>query len=380
MKKNNRSHFKIKALNKEKILNNLSKDFLLFNIKQTDRYIEFDSNKEDGEKIETILLKNNVKELSVKHKGFKLKTLLKMWGVIVGLILGLCAYCFQYFFIFKIEVWGCENLSDKELIFFVENQLNSKFRYFINTKEIEIAVKNNFEKVSSVSIAIVGQSLIVSINEAVLPNEMEGEFSPIISQYDGLVTDINLVQGTCNVQVGDIVQKGDVLVYPYIYDADGEQMAVQPKAQIQADVWIKSEDVFYEYLIKEERTGRKIVCSEVSLFNLIIYSNTKENSFDNYESEVESYYLTKNNILPFIYKKYTFYETKTIEINRNFEEEKDEVIEKLRAKSLISLSENEIIKDEKCSINNAGGIYYLSYTITIEKDIGEGYGYQFPQS
>lgn len=380
MKKNNRSHFKIKALNKEKILNNLSKDFLLFNIKQTDRYIEFDSNKEDGEKIETILLKNNVKELSVKHKGFKLKTLLKMWGVIVGLILGLCAYCFQYFFIFKIEVWGCENLSDKELIFFVENQLNSKFRYFINTKEIEIAVKNNFEKVSSVSIAIVGQSLIVSINEAVLPNEMEGEFSPIISQYDGLVTDINLVQGTCNVQVGDIVQKGDVLVYPYIYDADGEQMAVQPKAQIQADVWIKSEDVFYEYLIKEERTGRKIVCSEVSLFNLIIYSNTKENSFDNYESEVESYYLTKNNILPFIYAKYTFYETKTIEINRNFEEEKDEVIEKLRAKSLISLSENEIIKDEKCSINNAGGIYYLSYTITIEKDIGEGYGYQFPQS
>lgn len=380
MKKNNRSHFKIKALNKEKILNNLSKDFLLFNIKQTDRYIEFDSNKEDGEKIETILLKNNVKELSVKHKGFKLKTLLKMWGVIVGLILGLCAYCFQYFFVFKIEVWGCENLSDKELIFFVENQLNSKFRYFINTKEIEIAVKNNFEKVSSVSIAIVGQSLIVSINEAVLPDEMEGEFSPIISQYDGLVTDINLVQGTCNVQVGDIVQKGDVLVYPYIYDADGEQMAVQPKAQIQADVWIKSEDVFYEYLIKEERTGRKIVCSEVSLFNLIIYSNTKENSFDNYESEVESYYLTKNNILPFIYKKYTFYETKTIEINRNFEEEKDEVIEKLRAKSLISLSENEIIKDEKCSINNAGGIYYLSYTITIEKDIGEGYGYQFPQS
>lgn len=380
MKKNNRSHFKIKALNKEKILNNLSKDFLLFNIKQTDRYIEFDSNKEDGEKIETILLKNNVKELSVKHKGFKLKTLLKMWGVIVGLILGLCAYCFQYFFVFKIEVWGCENLSDKELISFVENQLNSKFRYFINTKEIEIAVKNNFEKVSSVSIAIVGQSLIVSINEAVLPDEMEGEFSPIISQYDGLVTDINLVQGTCNVQVGDIVQKGDVLVYPYIYDADGEQMAVQPKAQIQADVWIKSEDVFYEYLIKEERTGRKIVCSEVSLFNLIIYSNTKENSFDNYESEVESYYLTKNNILPFIYKKYTFYETKTIEINRNFEEEKDEVIEKLRAKSLISLSENEIIKDEKCSINNAGGIYYLSYTITIEKDIGEGYGYQFPQS
>lgn len=380
MKKNNRSHFKIKALNKEKILNNLSKDFLLFNIKQTDRYIEFDSNKEDGEKIETILLKNNVKELSVKHKGFKLKTLLKMWGVIVGLILGLCAYCFQYFFVFKIEVWGCENLSDKELISFVANQLNSKFRYFINTKEIEIAVKNNFEKISSVSIAIVGQSLIVSINEAVLPDEMGGEFSPIISQYDGLVTDINLVQGTCNVQVGDIVQKGDVLVYPYIYDADGEQMAVQPKAQIQADVWIKSEDVFYEYLIKEERTGRKIVCSEVSLFNLIIYSNTKENSFDNYESEVESYYLTKNNILPFIYKKYTFYETKTIEINRNFEEEKDEVIEKLRAKSLISLSENEIIKDEKCSINNAGGIYYLSYTITIEKDIGEGYGYQFPQS
>ena len=153
-----------------------------------------------------------------------------------------------------------------------------------------------------------------------------------------------------------------------------------PKAEIIADVWVQSQDVFYEYFIKEERTGRKIVCSQVSLFGLTIYSTTNENYFETYQCETESSYLTQNNILPFIYTKYIFYETKTIEIVRNFEEEKDDVIKKLREKSLISLSENEIIINENCSVSGGGGIYYLCYTVTVEKDIGEGYGYQFPQS
>lgn len=379
MKNINYSHFKIKSLNKEKIFNRLSKNFCLLNIKECENYIEFDVNGNEGQKIEKILNENNIKIVSVKHNGIKhnFSKIFKMWGVLIGCVLGI-TFCFvSNLFIFKIDVWGCENLNKNDVVNFVKQELNSNLKKDIETENLEIKLKNNFENISSVSVAIVGQSLIVNINEAVIPEEMQGEFQPLISQYDGLISDIELVQGTLNVKIGDVVKKGDILVFPYTIDADGEQMPVQPKAKIQAEIWIESQETFYEYEIKEERTGRKIECSSISLFGIEIYSNVNNNTFETFEVEKSSQYLSKNILLPFIYSKITFYETKTIEIERNFDDEKNNIIEKLRQKSLIYLSGNEIIVNESCVINESSGVYFISFVLTVEKDIGEGYGYQF---
>lgn len=382
IRKKARSHFKIKSLNREKIFNKISQQFVIYDVKQRDGFIEFEVDESDGEEVEKFLNQQNVKIYSAVHKGLRRKILniLKMWGVVAGLAIGIALYSLQYFFVFKIEVWGCDELNESEVANFVKENMASRFKGNIDTQRLEISIRDNFELVSSVSVAIVGQSLIVNINEAILPDELNGEFEPIVSQYDGLVTEINLVQGTLNVKQGDIVQKGDILVYPYIIDGDGEQRPVQPKAEIFADVWVEKEDVFYEYQIVEERTGRKIECSEVTLFGLVIYSNTNENTFESFESEKTSSYIAENNILPLIYTKYTFYETKTTEIIRNFEQEKDDLFENLRQKTLIYLPENAIIKDEKSSVKEMAGVFYLSYIITTSLDIGEGYGYTVSQN
>ena len=382
IRKKARSHFKIKSLNREKIFNKISQQFVIYDVKQRDGFIEFEVDESDGEEVEKFLNQQNVKIYSAVHKGLRRKILniLKMWGVVAGLAIGIALYSLQYFFVFKIEVWGCDELNESEVANFVKENMASRFKGNIDTQRLEISIRDNFELVSSVSVAIVGQSLIVNINEAILPEELNGEFEPIVSQYDGLVTEINLVQGTLNVKQGDIVQKGDILVYPYIIDGDGEQRPVQPKAEIFADVWVEKEDVFYEYQIVEERTGRKIECSQVTLFGLVIYSNTNENTFESFESEKTSSYIAENNILPLIYTKYTFYETKTTEIIRNFEQEKDDLFENLRQKTLIYLPENAIIKDEKSSVKEMAGVFYLSYIITTSLDIGEGYGYTVSQN
>ena len=382
IRKKARSHFKIKSLNREKIFNKISQQFVIYDVKQRDGFIEFEVDESDGEEVEKFLNQQNVKIYSAVRKGLRRKILniLKMWGVVAGLAIGIALYSLQYFFVFKIEVWGCDELNESEVANFVKENMASRFKGNIDTQRLEISIRDNFELVSSVSVAIVGQSLIVNINEAILPEELNGEFEPIVSQYDGLVTEINLVQGTLNVKQGDIVQKGDILVYPYIIDGDGEQRPVQPKAEIFADVWVEKEDVFYEYQIVEERTGRKIECSQVTLFGLVIYSNTNENTFESFESEKTSSYIAENNILPLIYTKYTFYETKTTEIIRNFEQEKDDLFENLRQKTLIYLPENAIIKDEKSSVKEMAGVFYLSYIITTSLDIGEGYGYTVSQN
>lgn len=382
MKRYNRSHFKIKSLNQEKLFNKICKQFELYNIKQQENFVQFEVDETDADKVEKYLLESNITIEQVKHNGWKrkCKNFFKKWGIIAGILCGIIFYCLQYSFVFRIDVWGCQNIGQQEIVKFVNDQLISNFKPNIDTEKLELELKDNFEQISSVSVAIIGQSLVVNINEAVLPEEMQGSFQPIVSDYDGMITHINLIQGTPNVKVGDIVQKGDVLVYPYVADGEGQVMPVLPRAEIKADVWLSENEVFYEYQIKQERTGRKIECGTITLFGLEIYSNLSDNTFENYESEKTSFYLTQNNILPFIYSKITFYETKTIEIIRNFEEEKVELFEKLRQKALISVAENEIIKDEMVSVKQGGGVYYINLILTVEKDIGEGYGYIFPQS
>ena len=103
IRKKARSHFKIKSLNREKIFNKISQQFVIYDVKQRDGFIEFEVDESDGEEVEKFLNQQNVKIYSAVHKGLRRKILniLKMWGVVAGLAIGIALYSLQYFFVFK---------------------------------------------------------------------------------------------------------------------------------------------------------------------------------------------------------------------------------------------------------------------------------------
>ena len=57
-----------------------------------------------------------------------------------------------------------------------------------------------------------------------MPDEMLGNFLPIIANKDGKITKIELISGTAVVKVGDFVTKGSVLVEPYTIDTSGTKL------------------------------------------------------------------------------------------------------------------------------------------------------------
>ena len=370
----NRTKLKVKGLNQERALNNISKTVNIYNFKRNEQNLsEFEVNFKDSKNIKTLLEKEGLEILTIKNGGFlhNLFEIFKRLGVIIGLAFVVLFYIIQYNFVLKIEVWGESSAECQQVKAFVQDNLQSNFKNNISIEDLEILVRNNFDFVSSVSIAIVGQSLIVNLNPSVLPDEMEGQFKPIVSDYDGLITEINLIQGTLNCQVGDIVQKGDVLIMPYVTDSDGTVYDVEPRADIIADVWIESSISHYDYKIVQSRTGNIITTSQVLLGNLVIYDNSSEIAFTDYESESYTEVLTKNLILPLYLKKTIYYEIETKEIFQPFEDVKETIIQEERQKALIFFDKNDIIINENVTLSESAGCHIVNYTITVSKNIGE---------
>ncbi len=369
----NRTIIKIKGLNQERALNNITRQVKIYNYKREEHSLsQFEVDFKDRTKIKKLITEQGLELLSITHKGliYYLKNIFLRYGIVAGIILTLAFYILQYNFVYKVEVWGVSKEESQEVKIFVEDNMTSNMKSRISTNDLEILVRSNFDFVSSVSIAIVGQSLIVNLNQSVLPEEIEGNYQPIVSKYDGLITKINLIQGTLNVNEGDIVQKGDILVLPYTTDSDGTVYEVNPKAEIIADVWLSTSITHYDYRVEKIRTGKSTTKVEVLLNNLLIYDNNVDIAYKNYEIECYTEELTKNLILPFKIKKTIFYEIEIIEIAQPFEDVKDAIIEEARQKTLIFLEENDIILNEGYTLDEGGGCHIINYTITLSKNIG----------
>jgi len=377
MKKNyfskNRTRFVVKGLNQERILNELVKKVNIYNFKRESYEIcQFETDYSKRKFVKNALSEKGMEIISLSNFGFFsfIKNIFSSYGIIFALILSFLFYSFQYSFIWKIEVYGETIVEERVIKDYVNSILPSKAKGNINTKQLEMLTKEHFKEISSISIAIVGQTLVLNINEAVLPEEMEGNFQPLISDYDALITEINLIQGTLAVDEGMVVKKGDVLVYPYIIDSQGEKRDVAPKAEIFADIWINEKSMHYDYQVVVRRTGKKIEKSEVFLNNLLVYSQNKVLNFEHYEVEYSEIKLTKNLLLPLKLKKTVYYQTEFVEIKEDFLNVKDKIIESTRQKALIFLEENEIIKEEKYYLREEGGCHEVNYTLTVNRNIG----------
>lgn len=368
-----RSKFEILGLNQEKAFNLLSKEVKIYKIKRIEHNrATFEVDSRNEKKVYSILQTFNLSINLLERVGFKkrVEKLLSSVGLVLGGIICFIVYIIQYNFVLKIEVWGSEEVSSSEIKSYADEILTSRLKKDINTKKVEEKIKNRFDKVSSVSVAIVGQTLVINLNEGLIPPEMGDDFQPIISQEDGLVTKVTLIQGTLNVKVGDIVKKGDILVYPYIIDTDGEERKVQPKAEIEGDVWLRAEYCHKDYLVKTQRTGRISREERVILFGKVIYSYNKKQEFELFEEELSVQNLATNNILPFKLERKICYELEKVEEIMPFEENKSEILDLARQNVLIFLKKNEIIKEEKYFIREGGGCHFIDYLLTVNRNIG----------
>ena len=119
-------------------------------------------------------------------------------------------------FIWNIDITGNTEISKEEILKTLsENGLDigiSKRK--INITDISNRVRLNRDDIAWIGISIQGTNAIVEIKETSKAPEIikEDEFCNIVSNKSGMITKINVQNGTAVAKVGDIVREGDLLV------------------------------------------------------------------------------------------------------------------------------------------------------------------------
>lgn len=365
--------FEVKVLRTEKFVNELSHDFLIKDIERKEgNILSFKTEPGCERKLKKYLKKKDIEILLVDKKGayYGFLNIIKSWGLIAGIVLGLVFFFVQTMFIKQVEVWSDGQVSEQEVVKLVKPYTINKLKSSIDTKDLEVKIYDEFEDLSFVSVAVVGQTVVVNVKKEVKPSEMEDEFTAIKAKEDGRITSIELVQGTLCVKVGDIVRRGDDLVLPYVINAQGEEQKIIPKARIMADVWITSEVMHNSYSKENFRTGNKVTKNEVLLCGIKIYDNGKVNPFENYDTVIKDKHIAENNILPFILRETTYYEIEERIVQQGFSEVKEKIIEQCKQNNLQKMGDCEIIKKENTIIKEAGNITTVIHTSVVSRDIG----------
>ena len=217
-------------------------------------------------------------------------------------------------FIWNIEVKGNTKISQEEIMQ-VLNQNGLKIGMSKNKIDTNLLVNNirlQREDIAWVGVTLKGTNAIIEIKEADRAPEIinEDEYCDIISNKNASITKINVQNGTAAVSVGDIVKKGDVLVYGHMEGKYTGIRYVHSLADVEAKVWYSKKDKFYFNQEIQVPTGATEEKYSLNLNNFKINLYKTLSKFQNYDTinESKKLMLFSNFYLPIEIIKTTNYE------------------------------------------------------------------------
>lgn len=347
----------------------ISKKILLWNMKREKSTILYANiGIQDYKKLKNIAKKTKTRINIQSKKGmpFLLHRYRKR-KIFVGLLAIIFIALFMMSkFIWNIEIKGNTRISKTEIM----EELNKNglkigtYKRKLNANSVINKVRLDREDIAWIGIDIEGTNAIVEIKETSEAPELidENEYCNIVSNKEGMITKINVQNGTAVVKEGDIVKEGDTLVLGYLEGKYTGIRYVHAKADIEAKIWYsKKEKVFLKQQIRVP-TGATEQKYTLNINNFKINFYKTLSKFENYDTinENKKLMLFSNFYLPIELIKKTNCEYK-YEEKIYTEEELTQITQEKIEKEL----EEEIVQTENI-INKQTNIYPNEDYIEVE--------------
>ena len=347
----------------------ISKKILLWNMKREKSTILYANiGIQDYKKLKNIAKKTKTRINIQSKKGmpFLLHRYRKR-KIFVGLLAIIFIALFMMSkFIWNIEIKGNTRISKTEIM----EELNKNglkigtYKRKLNANSVINKVRLDRGDIAWIGIDIEGTNAIVEIKETSEAPELidENEYCNIVSNKEGMITKINVQNGTAVVKEGDIVKEGDTLVLGYLEGKYTGIRYVHAKADIEAKIWYsKKEKVFFKQQIQVP-TGATEQKYTLNINNFKINFYKTLSKFENYDTinENKKLMLFSNFYLPIELIKKTNCEYK-YEEKIYTEEELTQITQEKIEKEL----EEEIVQTENI-INKQTNIYPNEDYIEVE--------------
>lgn len=370
MKKNKLAQLQITGYNLNNLLNVCIKENIELQdiVKLSPQQMEVKLSDKNLKKFNKLNIDNY--EIKVKYPSLFqrfLHFLIFRIGLIAGMVASIVLILVMQSRLININIYGLDNINREEIIEKVNEFGIKKFSQMnFNCEDLEKYLMKNFD-LSFVSIIKKGNTLIINAKEE-LP-DISKDYLPITADYNMIIKDIRVYSGTSCVKNGDIVFEGDNLIEPYEI-INGERINIIPCAEIQGEVYFCSS---YEFREKEEicaRTGEyQVINIEYYLGKYKLFGNKYDCKYSDYDIEIDDKMIT-NYFLPIHIKKTIAYKKETVELEKDFEKEKEGIIDKLKKEAYSKVPDYLHVEGEDIKINstNYGNIVtiYLKSSVYLK--------------
>ena len=348
---------KVIGYNLDQLVNKLqSNNIVIYNIERTENNVMFFSVKFGEYK--------RVKPYHIKYLGLaNFKTLFKKNVAILLVIpfaLGLMAFSTK--FTWKIEIYGGEGELETSVIDILKDN-NIAVGKFLphDNKAIEQILLKQLPNVAQVSCMTRGTTIVINISKKLVYTPES--YEPIRATYNGIVTNFSLISGTMAVSSGDFVSVGDILVYPFTLDKDGNQVSVQPIAEVRAKAYVVGSSKLSATTTELARTGKTYTTSSITFLGKNLFSKKSSKPFALYETNVYNEYISS--VLPIKRAKVTYYELDYSVVNYDLNAEQSRIERESIDLAYQNLPTNSDILDEQTTSVIINDTLYSTTTLTI---------------
>jgi similar to stage IV sporulation protein len=208
----------------------------------------------DFKRLRPLLKKTGCRVKILQKKGTPF-ILLQGWrrkGLLVGIILFCLTQYLLSQFIWQINIQGNEGVNTGKVAAILENSGVRKgvLKSNVDLSDLERKLLLELEGLQWVGVSLDGVCLNVQVIERQGEPPPEEVVTNLIAAKDGLVVDILVLAGEAVVDIGDTVQKGQVLISGKVTieeeneENNGEPVEksidVRPKGKVEALVWYES--------------------------------------------------------------------------------------------------------------------------------------------
>ncbi len=354
---------RVVGYNLDQLLNKLqNKNIIVYNIERSENNVMFFSiNYKDLKQVKP-LLKNY--EYNLKYLGLaNLKNFIKNNLAILLIIpFALVLMAFSTRLTWNIKIYGAEGELDRQVISILKDNNISVGKVLPqNTEDIEKILLNQLPNVAQVSCITRGTTIIINISKKLV--YVPESYEPLRASYSGVITGFSLISGTMAVNCGDFVNNGDILVYPFALDKNGNQVKVEPIAEVRAKVYIVGSSKLSATTTELVRTGRKYTTYSTKFLNTKLFSKKYQKPFDIYESCV--YNENISSVLPIKRTRVIYYELDYVVVNYDLVAEKGRIERESIDLAYLNLPTNSEILDEQTTSLVINDTLYTTTTLTI---------------
>lgn len=301
-------------------------------------------------------------EVKVKQNTgvpFIMKRLYRHKGMWICAILSLMLLILTSQFVTDIYIQSPEGIKEEELRkeLYEAGLKPGVYKKNIDRKEIREQIMQKFDEVAYMSINVKGTNIFVTITKKAesLKSTEESNYCNIIAEKNGIIEKIIPRSGNSVINIGDIVQKGDMLI-------TGANSKSLPEVWASTFYEVKKSASYID--TKKEKTGNSKKVYTLSFYDKK-YTLRRNIEYADYVIENKEHKLIIGNYtFPVKINVSTFYETKNVKIEKDKEQLKEELSKQVLKELEYIIPASAKIEDvaHKHSVNKN----MLEYSITVQ--------------